>query len=109
MYTHRGGHQRWRRRSGDNGHRGDALDLVVAVKGLPCRDALDWLATRAGHALESGTVHRPAPWGEQPATVGLDPAVVTYTQCCAQILWTPHGRLYGNGCTTAASATTCCV
>ena len=46
MFRDRHGHERWRCWSGD--HRGDAIDLVVAVTGRDRADAVDWLATRAG-------------------------------------------------------------
>src|SRR4029079_16827470 len=46
MFRDRSGHERWRCWSGD--HRGDAIDLVVAVTGKDRPDAVEWLATRAG-------------------------------------------------------------
>ena len=46
MFRDRHGHERWRCWSGD--HRGDAIDLVIAVTGRDRADAIDWLATRAG-------------------------------------------------------------
>ena len=48
MYTDSHGHQRWRCWSGAEDHRGDAVDLVVAVHNLSPGDAIDWLADRIG-------------------------------------------------------------
>ena len=91
MYTDGRGHQRWRCWSGDDGHRGDALDLLIAVRHLSRRDAIDCLANRVGHSSEPTPPRRPAPAARPTATVALDPAVVTYAQRCAQLLWTAQG------------------
>ena len=91
MYTDGRGHQRWRCWSGDDGHRGDALDLVIAVRHQSRRDAIDWLANRVGHAPQPSPTRRPAPTRSNDAAVPLDPAVVTYTERCAQLLWTSQG------------------
>src|SRR4051812_49455223 len=42
------GHERWRCWSGDDRHRGDAIDLIVAVRGADRSTAIDELAARAG-------------------------------------------------------------
>ena len=41
------GHERWRCWSGD--HRGDAVDLVMAVTNRDRSDAVDWLAQKGRH------------------------------------------------------------
>jgi hypothetical protein len=92
MYTDSRGHQRWRCWSGDDRHRGDALDLVIAVRHCSRREAIDWLANRIGHGPEPAPPRRPDHASVQTnATVPLDPAVVTYTTRCAQLLWTTQG------------------
>lgn len=103
MYTDGRGHQRWRCWSGDDGHRGDALDLVVAVRHLSRRDAIDWLANRVGHAPQPAPPRRSATNRiNANDAVPLDPAVVAYTKRCAQLLWTSQGAsvrrwLHGRG------------
>jgi hypothetical protein len=56
MFIDRAGHQRWRCWSGDDTHRGDAIDLVMAVRGCSRVDAVGWLAGRLG--LEPTAVGR---------------------------------------------------
>jgi hypothetical protein len=95
MFTDHAGHQRWRCWSGDDTHRGDAIDLVIAVRNCPRVDAIAWLADRLGlqpdHAapnLRHGPT--PAPPRSPPLT-DPDPAVVRYVEVCERILWTVGG------------------
>ena len=93
MHTDHRGHERWRCWSGDNSHRGDAVDLVQVTCRLDRSDAIEWLAHRAGLAPESPSVTprpRRPPVERQP--VPLDPAVITYVHACEKILWTTAGR-----------------
>jgi hypothetical protein len=48
MHTDHRGHERWRCWSGDNTHRGDAIDLVMSTQHIPRGEAVEWLANRAG-------------------------------------------------------------
>ena len=91
MYTDTRGHQRWRCWSRDDAHRGDALDLVIAVRHVSRSDAIYWLANRVGHSRRPTPVRRSAPATRANAVVPLDPAVVAYTMRCTQILWIRQG------------------
>lgn len=84
------GHERWRCWSGD--HRGDAVDLIQAVRHCDRATAIDELATRAGMFpdRELPPVPPRKPVGPAPA-VDVDPLVVGYAQICARLLWTPLG------------------
>ena len=94
MFIDRTGHQRWRCWSGDDTHRGDAIDLVMAVRGCSRVDAVGWLAGRLG--LEQTDVSRqprrpsPAPAPQRPLT-DPDPAVIRYVEMCERMLWTVGG------------------
>lgn len=94
MHVDTRGHERWRCWSGDGTHRGDAIDLVMATQRIDRRDALDWLASRAGmvpdRELPPPVPRKPTP---RPAVVPLDPAVVRYAQTCEQILAGLHGAV----------------
>ena len=48
MHRDQRGHERWRCWSGDDRHRGDAIDLIQAVRGSTRVEAIDELASRAG-------------------------------------------------------------
>ncbi len=92
MFRDRHGHERWRCWSGD--HRGDAVDLVVAVSGRDRAEAVDWLATRAGMfpdrplpAIKPKT--SPAP----DAARVMDPIVARYVHACSRVLNTSTGRV----------------
>jgi hypothetical protein len=93
MHTDRRGHERWRCWSGDDNHRGDAVDLVVATQGLDRSDAIDWLARRIGMVPDM-----PMPAARPPRVAGavefvpLDPIVIQYVEACERILWTRTGR-----------------
>ncbi len=90
MRTDHRGHERWRCWSGD--HRGDAIDLVMVVRGVDRRDAMEILAGRAGlspnQPLPPPIPRRPAP---RPSVVPLDPLVVQYARACERILYTRGG------------------
>lgn len=93
MHTDHRGHERWRCWSGDDTHRGDAIDLAAATQSLSRGGAIDWLANRAGMIPDQPLPpptrkRRPA----RPAVVPLDPAVARYVQACERILWTPTGQ-----------------
>jgi hypothetical protein len=91
MFTDRTGHQRWRCWSGDDTHRGDAIDLVIAVRHCSRLDAIDWLANRLGpHTGDFLPDRRPPP---APPTLRKDPdpAVARYVAVCERILWTVGG------------------
>ncbi|MGH9228919.1 MAG: toprim domain-containing protein [Acidimicrobiales bacterium] len=93
MHTDHRGHERWRCWSGDDTHRGDAIDLVVATQRMTRGEAIDWLANRAGMIPDRPLppiTRKPRP--TLPAVVPLAPAVVRYVQACERILWTPTGR-----------------
>lgn len=93
MHTDHRGHERWRCWSGDDTHRGDAIDLVGTTQRLSRAEAIDWLAQRAG--MTPGQPLPPPPRRSQPARptwVPLDPAVVQYASACQRILWRPAGR-----------------
>lgn len=91
MFRDRHGHERWRCWSGD--HRGDAIDLVVAVTGRERVHAIDWLATRAGMFPD-----RPLPPVSPKASPTpeaakvMDPLVARYVHACARVLHSSSGR-----------------
>src|SRR5262245_19268118 len=73
MFTDRAGHQRWRCWSGDDTHRGDAIDLVAAVRRCSQVKAVEWLASRLGIGPADGPPQRglrsrPSPAGPAPLT-----------------------------------------
>jgi hypothetical protein len=93
MHTDHRGHERWRCWSGDDSHRGDAIDLISATQRLSRADAVDWLAQRAGMVADKPLPAvprkaRPA----RPTALPLDPSVVQYAAACERILWGPAGR-----------------
>lgn len=103
MHTDHRGHERWRCWSGDDTHRGDAIDLVVATQWLSRAEAIDWLAQRAGMIPDRPLpppVQRRQP--RQRRVVSLDPAVPRYAAACERILWSRGGDqvrewLHGRG------------
>jgi Toprim-like len=104
IHTDHRGHQRWRCWSGDNNHRGDAIDLVSVTQRLDRFNALDWLAARNGMIpdVPLPPVARREPVVRSPAEASLDPCVIRYVEACEKILWRPTGRpvlewLHGRG------------
>ena len=103
MHTDHRGHERWRCWSGDDTHRGDAIDLVAATQRLPHVEAVDWLARRAGMIPDQPLP--PIRRKSRPSTprfVPLSDVVVEYATACERILWTNTGRpvrewLHGRG------------
>lgn len=105
MHTDHRGHERWRCWSGDDSHRGDAIDLISVTQRMSRADAIDWLAQRAGMVPD-----RPLPpparkrRPRRPTHVPLDPVVVRYAKACERVLWGPGGLavrewLHGRGFT----------
>lgn len=97
------GHERWHCWSGDDTHRGDAIDLVMVTQRLNKTEALDWLANRAGMTPDRPLPpprRKPAP---QPRIVPLSDRVVRYVDSCERMLWTTQpgrqvlGWLHGRG------------
>ena len=91
MHTDHRGHERWRCWSGDDTHRGDAIDLIMISQHTDRVEAIDWLATRA-HMIPD----RPLPpvVSKRPTTppiVGLHPSVEGYAQACERIMWQRGG------------------
>ena len=104
IHTDHRGHQRWRCWSGDNDHRGDAVDLVRITQHMPRSEAVDWLASRAG--MTPDLPLPPVAYRERSTRtkveVPLDPAVHRYVEACERILWGSTGRpvlewLHGRG------------
>jgi DNA primase len=92
MFRDHRGHERWRCWSGN--HRGDAVDLVMAVTHRERAEAIDWLATRAGmypdRPLPAVRPKRVEP-AAAPARV-MDPLVARYVDACAHVLDTAGGK-----------------
>ena len=102
MHRDQRGHERWRCWSGDQRHRGDAVDLLQAVRGTTRAEAIEQLATRAG--LQPGRELPPiAPRKPTaPPAVLLDERVVAYANICARLLWSPSSHAsMKNICTEA--------
>lgn len=105
MHTDHRGHERWRCWSGDDTHRGDAIDLITATQRLSRAEAIDWLAQRAGMIPDQplpAPARKPRP--ARPTHIPLDPAVAQYASACERILWGPAGQpvrewLHGRGFT----------
>jgi hypothetical protein len=94
IHTDHRGHQRWRCWSGDNNHRGDAIDLVSVTQRLDRVSALDWLAARNGMIpdIPMPSIARREPVVRPPVDTPLDPCVIRYVEACEKILWRPTGR-----------------
>lgn len=94
VFTSRRGDQRWRCHGCGEG--GTAIDLVLACRGGNPRDAMTYLAERAGHR------EQPDEWQPSPrrvTTPSLPPAgcrdpegLDRYVNECAERLWKPEGR-----------------
>lgn len=88
VHTDHRGHQRWRCWSGDDTHRGDAIDLVVATQHISRAEAIAWLANRAGMIVDQPLPPvRTLPRPTAPQDAPLDPAVIRYVAACEKILW----------------------
>lgn len=91
MHRDHRGHERWRCWSGNRDHRGDAIDLVQAVRRCDRKTAIDELASRAGMSpdrdLPPIPTRRPGP---KPATQP-DDRVIAYATVCSRLLWSPLG------------------
>jgi hypothetical protein len=94
IHTDHRGHQRWRCWSGDNNHRGDAIDLVSVTQRLDRVNALDWLAARNGMIpdMPMPPIARREPGVRPTVETALDPCVIRYVEACEKILWRPTGR-----------------
>lgn len=94
IFTSRRGEQRWRCHGCGDG--GTAIDLVLAVRSCTPRDAMTYLAERAGHREQPEDWHptsRPAPPRTPPPAGCRDPeGLDRYVDECAQRLWTPQAR-----------------
>jgi DNA primase len=95
VFRSRTGEERWHCHGCGIG--GSAIDLVMAVRGVPMREALEELARRAGlgdRAAPSEPL-RCRPAGERPTAAGgvSDPeGLAAYVEECADRLWRPEGR-----------------
>lgn len=96
IHTDARGHERWRCWSGDDTHRGDAIDLVMVTRRLDRAAAVDLLAVRAGLRLDDPMPPARRRGASAAATVSgpvaLDPAVERYVDACERVLWTRTGR-----------------
>ena len=94
MHTDHRGHERWRCWSGDDSHRGDAIDLVVATQRVPRGDAVDWLAHRAGMIPDQPLppVAAQDPTGDDRASSRSTRSSSGTPTACERILWTSTGR-----------------
>lgn len=95
VFTSRRGEQRWRCHGCGEG--GTAIDLVLACRGGNLRDAMGYLADRAGH-LERGPDWEPPRRLTRPqsqrSTGCLDQeGLQAYVDQCADRLWKPEGRV----------------
>ena len=90
MHTDGRGHERWRCWSGDDTHRGDAIDLIMVTRRSTRLEAIETLAQYAG--MQPGQpappLRRRRPQAPTRLTP-LDPAVVRYVHACAERLWQP--------------------
>lgn len=94
VFTSRRGDQRWRCHGCGDG--GTAIDLVLACRGGTARDAMTYLAQRAGHR-EQPDDWRPTPRPLQaqalpPAGCQNPEGLDRYVNECAERLWKPQGH-----------------
>lgn len=94
IFTSRRGEQRWRCHGCGDG--GTAIDLVLACQGGTPRDAITFLAQRAGHHqhdLDRRPARRPTHATPVPQVGCRDPdRLDRYVRECAERLWQPDGR-----------------
>lgn len=98
------GHERWRCWSGDDTHRGDAIDLVMITMGTDRAAAIEHLAHRAGLSIDDPLPParpRTAPT-RPPGPVLLHESVHRYVAACENVLWSRAGQpvrawLHGRG------------
>jgi len=94
IFTSHGGEQRWRCHGCGDG--GTAIDLVLACRGGSPREAMTYLAERAGHREQPEDwrpISRPARVRSLPPAGCRDPeGLDRYVNECAERLWTPDGR-----------------
>jgi DNA primase len=88
------GHQRWRCWSGDDTHRGDAIDLIMITQRTDRATAIEHLAQRAGLSLDEPLPPaRPRPAPPRPAgPVPLHESVHRYVAACENVLWSRAGQ-----------------
>lgn len=94
IFTSRRGEQRWRCHGCGDG--GTAIDLVLACQGGNPRDAMTFLAERAGHREQPDDWRRArraaSPRTMPPAGCRDPEALDFYVNECAEQLWKPDGR-----------------
>ncbi|MGQ0823764.1 MAG: toprim domain-containing protein [Actinomycetota bacterium] len=94
IFTSRRGEQRWRCHGCGDG--GTAIDLVLACRGGTAREAMTYLAERAGHRERTDNWRPPprvARTRSLPPTACIDcDGLDRYVLECAARLWTPEGR-----------------
>lgn len=95
IFTDRGGIERWHCHACRAG--GTAVDLVMTIERVHVREALDFLATRAGINATPADQVRPRPRIRATQTVEVVPVgdgpaeLVAYVDACEQFLWSPAG------------------
>ncbi|MCU0310690.1 MAG: toprim domain-containing protein [Acidimicrobiales bacterium] len=94
MATDAHGHERWRCWSGDDTHRGDAIDLVMITQRTDRAAAIEHLAQRAGICLDEPLpAPRPRPVPTRPVgPVPLHESVHRYVAACENVLWSRSGQ-----------------
>lgn len=94
IFTSHGGEQRWRCHGCGDG--GTAIDLVLACRGGSPREAMTYLAERAGHREQPDDwrpTSRPARVRSLPPAGCRDPeGLDRYVNECVERLWKPEGR-----------------
>lgn len=90
VFTTRWGEQRWHCHG--CGACGTAIDLVMQAKGVPVREAMDWIAGRSGLQPQPDCA-LPTPRRRSPVVPPLpDPGIDPYVAECERLLWSPQGR-----------------
>jgi DNA primase len=94
MATDAHGHERWRCWSGDDTHRGDAVDLIMITQRTDRAAAIEYLAQRAGLNLDE-PLPAPRPRSVPTRPVGpvpLHESVHRYVAACENVLWSRAGQ-----------------